>query len=151
MRLSYLKIIRKNRFQNVRIHFLFRKQGMANSTILADRVAVSRIMFIIMAAETAIEVSMPDMIRVGQTYRMKLELGESKVAILIPRGGFFQSTGGQWIFVVDESNEFAEKREIRIGRQNNEFYEVLSGLTPSERVIVSNYDNYGDVDKLVFK
>jgi len=94
---------------------------------------------------------MPDMIRVGQTYRVKLQLGESKEAILVPRGGFFQSTGGQWIFVVDESNEFAERRDIRIGRQNNEYYEVLDGLKPGERVVVSSYDNYGDVDKLIFK
>lgn len=94
---------------------------------------------------------MPDMIRVGQTYHIKLQLGESNVGILIPRGGFFQSTGGQWIFVVDQSGEFARKRNIRIGRQNSEYYEVLEGLKPGEKVIVSSYDIYGDADVLVLK
>lgn len=94
---------------------------------------------------------MPDMIRVGQTYHIKLQLGESNVGILIPRGGFFQSTGGQWIFVVDPSGEFARKRNIRIGRQNSEYYEVLEGLKPGEKIIVSSYDIYGDADVLVLK
>ncbi len=94
---------------------------------------------------------MPDKIRVGQTYHIKLQLGESKVGILIPQGGFFQSTGGQWIFVVDETGTFAEKRAIRIGRKNNEYFEVLEGLNPGEKVIVSGYDNYGDADKLILK
>ena len=94
---------------------------------------------------------MPDMIRVGQTYHIKLELGESKVGILIPRGGFFQSTGGQWIFVVDESGTSASKRNIRIGAKNNEYYEVLEGLNPGEKVVVSSYDTYGDADVLILK
>jgi HlyD family secretion protein len=93
----------------------------------------------------------PPTIRIGQTSRIKLELGESKEAVLIPRGGFYQSTGGQWIFVVDESGEFAYRRDISIGRYNPRFYEVLSGLEPGEQVITSSYDNFGDVDKLILK
>jgi len=93
----------------------------------------------------------PKDIRIGQTSRIRLELGESKQATLIPRGGFYQSTGGQWVFVVDESGEFASKREIRIGRQNPKYYEVIEGLEPDEQVIVSSYDNFGDVDKLMLK
>jgi len=93
----------------------------------------------------------PDQIRIGQTFRVKLELGESKQAVLIPRGGFYQSTGGQWVYVVDESGEFAVKRNISIGRQNPKYYEVLEGLNPGEQVIVSSYDNFNDVDQLILK
>lgn len=90
-------------------------------------------------------------IRIGQTSNIKLELGESKEAVLIPRGGFYQTTGGQWIFVVDNTNSFATKRSIVIGRQNPQFYEVLEGLALGEKVITSGYENYGDVDKLILK
>jgi HlyD family secretion protein len=93
----------------------------------------------------------PPQIKIGQTSRIKLELGESKEAILIPRGGFYQSTGGQWVFVIDPSGEFAYKRDISIGRQNPKYYEVLDGLEIGEKVITSSYDNFGDVDKLILK
>jgi HlyD family secretion protein len=73
------------------------------------------------------------------------------MATLIPRGGFYQSTGGQWIYVVDPSGKFATKRPIRINRQNPRHYEVTEGLTPGEKVIVSSYDNFGNVDKLILK
>ena len=95
--------------------------------------------------------NIPGAIRIGQTSRIKLELGESKQAVLIPRGGFYQSTGGQWVFVIDESGEFAYRRDISIGRQNPRYYEVLSGLEPGEQVIISSYDTFGDVDKLILK
>jgi HlyD family secretion protein len=93
----------------------------------------------------------PEKIRIGQTFRIRLELGESRSAVLLPRGGFYQSTGGQWVYVVDPSGSFATKRNIRIGRQNPRFYEVLEGLEEGEKVIVSSYDNYGNVDKLILK
>lgn len=93
----------------------------------------------------------PKDIRIGQTSRICLELGESKQATLISREGFYQSTRGKWVFVVDESGEFASKREIRKGRQNTKYYEVLEGLGPDEQVIVFVYDNFGDVDKLMLK
>jgi len=95
--------------------------------------------------------SVPTNIRIGQTSRINLELGESQKAILLSRGGFYQSTGGQWVFVVDPSGSFATKRNIRINRQNPRFYEVTEGLTPGEKVIVSSYDNFGTVDKLILK
>jgi len=93
----------------------------------------------------------PKDISIGQTFRIKLELGQSKEAVLIPRGGFYQSTGGQWVYVVDKSGDFAYKRKIRIGRQNPKYYEVLEGLKPGEKVIVSSYDNFNETDKLILK
>ena len=93
----------------------------------------------------------PAQIKIGQTSRIKLELGESNEALLIPRGGFYQSTGGQWVYVINEKEGYAYKRDISIGRQNPRFYEVLGGLEVGEKVIVSGYDNFGDVDKLILK
>ncbi len=93
----------------------------------------------------------PQNIRIGQTFRVKLELGQSKVALLIPRGGFFQSTGGQWIYVLDKTESFAEKRDIRLGSMNPRYIEVLEGLEAGEKVVISSYDNFGDVDKLILK
>lgn len=93
----------------------------------------------------------PEQIRIGQTARIRLELGESKQAILIPRGGFYQSTGGQWIYVVSKDGKMASRRTIHIGRQNPRYYEVLDGLEAGEKVIVSGYDTYGDADKLILK
>jgi HlyD family secretion protein len=93
----------------------------------------------------------PAQIRIGQTSRIKLELGESQNAILLSKGGFYQSTGGQWVYVVDPSGSFAVKRNISIGRQNPRFYEVIDGLAVGEKVIVSSYDNFGNVDKLILK
>ena len=93
----------------------------------------------------------PEQIRIGQTSRIRLQLGESKEGILLTKGGFYQTTGGQWVFVLDETEEFAIKRDISIGRQNPRYYEVLSGLEPGEKVIVSSYQNYADHDKLILK
>jgi HlyD family secretion protein len=93
----------------------------------------------------------PDNIRTGQTYHTKLELGQSAEAILIPKGGFFQSTGGQWVYVLNENGNEAEKRSIRIGKQNPQYYEVLEGLKSGEQVITSSYDLFGDNDKIIFK
>lgn len=93
----------------------------------------------------------PETIRSGQSYNIKLQLGESNDAVLLPRGSFFQSTGGQWIFVVDASGEVAWKREIRIGKQNSRYYELLEGLEAGEKVITSNYDSFGDAEKIVLK
>ena len=92
----------------------------------------------------------PETIRAGQTYNIKLQLGESSDALLLPKGSFFQSTGGQWIFVVNDSDE-ALKRSIRIGKQNSKFYEVLEGLEAGEKVITSNYDSFGEAERIVLK
>ena len=95
--------------------------------------------------------SVPEQIRVGQTSRIRLQLGESTPSLLIPRGGFYQSTGGQWVFVIDPSGQFAVKRPITLGRQNPRYYEVLVGLSEGENVIISGYENYGTADKLIIK
>ncbi|WP_162425604.1 efflux RND transporter periplasmic adaptor subunit [Pontibacter pudoricolor] len=93
----------------------------------------------------------PEGIRRGQTLQLKLNLNDGGKAILLPRGGFYQSTGGNWVFVVDKSGGFAEKRTIKLGRQNPNHYEVIDGLKPGEKVIVSSYDSYGDIDRLELK
>ena len=91
----------------------------------------------------------PENIRTGQTYYLDLELGRPELAVLIPRGTFFQSTGGQWIFVVDRSGQRAYRRSVRIGRQNPQYYEVLEGLEPGEQVITSGYEAFRDNEVLV--
>ena len=88
-------------------------------------------------------------IRVGQSFPIDLMLGDSVDAVMIPRGSFYQTTGGKWIYVVDEDGKTATKREIKIGRQNPRFYEILEGLMPGEKVITSSYTNFGDVDKII--
>ena len=92
----------------------------------------------------------PDNIRAGQTYYLNLQLGQPEEAVIIPRGTFYQKSGGKWIYVVNKEGTKAVKREIRIGSQNPQYYEVLEGLEPGERVITSGYDTYGDSDVLVF-
>ena len=93
----------------------------------------------------------PENIRTGQTYYIDLELGQPEQAILIPRGTFFQTTGGQWIFVLDKSGSKAYRRNIRIGRQNPQYYEVLEGLEPGDRVVTSGYEAFKDNEILVIK
>ena len=93
----------------------------------------------------------PDNIRAGQTYYINLQLGQPAEAILIPRGPFYQTTGGQWIFVVVPDGSKAVRRKITIGRQNPNYYEVTSGLEPGEKVITSAYDSYGDIQELILK
>jgi HlyD family secretion protein len=93
----------------------------------------------------------PEGIRRGQTLRLRLELGDLSQAVLVHTGGFFQTTGGRWIYVLDESGAEARRRRIHLGRQNTEYYEVLDGLVPGERVIISSYDTFGEVDRLVLK
>jgi HlyD family secretion protein len=95
--------------------------------------------------------TMPDNIRTGQTYYISLQLGQPKVSVLVPIGGFFQETGGQWIFVLDPTESYATKRDISIGRKNPKYYEVLSGLQPGEKVIVSGYETFGKNEKLILK
>lgn len=94
---------------------------------------------------------LPAHIRTGQTYYLDLQLRQPEQALLIPRGAFYQKTGGKWIYVVNTDGTEAHKREIRIGRQNPQFYEVLEGLDPGEKVITSSYDNFGDNEHLILK
>lgn len=93
----------------------------------------------------------PDNIRSGQTYYINLELGQPTESIMIPRGTFFQSTGGSWIFVLDPDGKKAYRRTIKIGRQNPQYYEVTEGLEPGEKVIVSSYESYKDNEVLVLE
>jgi HlyD family secretion protein len=93
----------------------------------------------------------PENIRSGQTYYIDLQLGEPTQSVLIPKGTFFQVTGGNWIFVLDKDGKKAYRRQIRIGRQNPQYYEVLEGLEQGERVIVSGYESYKDNEVLILK
>lgn len=93
----------------------------------------------------------PEDIRRGQTLQIRLALSQEKEAVLIPRGGFFQETGGNWIFKVSEDGETAYRTPIELGNQNTEHYEVLSGLEPGDKVITSSYDNYGEIEELVLE
>ncbi|MDE5970275.1 MAG: HlyD family efflux transporter periplasmic adaptor subunit [Muribaculaceae bacterium] len=90
-------------------------------------------------------------LRVGQTYSIDLVLGEPSEAVMIPRGTFFQSTGGRHIYVLSPDGKIATRRDIRLGRQNPQFYEVVEGLEPGERVITSSYQNFGDAQKIIIK
>jgi HlyD family secretion protein len=91
----------------------------------------------------------PPGIRRGMTTHIRLALGDLSEATLLTRGGFYQKTGGQWVYVLDPSGDFATKRDIRLGRLNTQVFEVLDGLDPGERVITSSYDSFGDNDKLI--
>lgn len=93
----------------------------------------------------------PVQMRSGQTYYVELALGKSQQATLIPRGTFFQTTGGNWIFVLDKSGRKAYRRNISIARQNPQYYEVTDGLEPGERVITSGYEAFKDNEVLVIK
>ena len=93
----------------------------------------------------------PENIRTGQTYYIDLELGQPEQAIIIPRGTFFQTTGGQWIFVLSADGSKAYRRQIRVGRQNPQHYEILEGLEPGERVVTSGYESFKDNEVLVLK
>jgi HlyD family secretion protein len=93
----------------------------------------------------------PENIKRGQTVQLRIIFSSATDAIIVKRGGFFQETGGNWIYVVDPSGTYAEKREISIGRQNTRFYEVKDGLDPGEKVIVSSYKSFGGKDKLIFR
>lgn len=93
----------------------------------------------------------PEAIKRGQTVQLRVIFSSASDAIIVKRGGFFQETGGNWIYVVDPSGSFAIKREISIGRQNTRYYEVKGGLDPGEKVIVSSYKSFGSKDKLIFR
>ena len=126
----------------------FERQGETYSTVI--RKVYPEVREGKFKADFKFEGEQPDNIRSGQTYYLNLQLGQPEEAIIIPRGTFYQKTGGKWIYVVNKDGNKAVKREIRIGRQNPQYYEVLEGLEPGERVITSGYETYGDSDVLVF-
>jgi len=93
----------------------------------------------------------PDNLRTGQNFFINLELGQSKSALLLKKGSFFNSTGGQWAFVVDTDGKSASKRTIRFGQQNPEYYEILDGLLEGDQIVSSGYGTFGNAEKLIFK
>ena len=93
----------------------------------------------------------PDGIRRGQTVRVRLELGDQTEAILLARGGFFQETGGNWIYKIDESENRAYRQPIRLGRGNTQYFEILEGLEPGDSVIVSGYGSFSGSDVIVLE
>ena len=103
------------------------------------------------AVDMMFEGKAPDAIRRGQTMQIRIALGDETEALIIPRGGFYQQTGGNWIFKISKDGNKAYRIPIRIGRQNPDFYEVLEGLEPGDRVVTNSYENYGDIQELVIK
>lgn len=93
----------------------------------------------------------PDNVRIGKSYRIQVELDQPDNAIIIPRGDFFQVTGGQWIYKVNSSGDKAIRTPITVGRQNPVQYEIIGGLEPGEKVITTGYANFGDADELIIK
>lgn len=95
--------------------------------------------------------NMPDNVRVGKSFRVQIELGQPEDALVIPRGNFYQATGGQWIYRLNEDGTRARRVPLTIGRQNPQQYEVTGGLQPGDRVIVTGYDSFGEAEELVLK
>ncbi len=93
----------------------------------------------------------PSGMRRGQTLPVRLALGDETQALLVPKGGFYQQTGGNWIFKMSKDGRTAFKADIQLGRQNPEYYEVISGLQPGDRVVISGYENYGKMEELILK
>ena len=95
--------------------------------------------------------AIPDGLRRGQTVRIRLELGDPATAVLLERGGFYQQTGGNWVYLLDENESRAYRQPIRLGRGNAQYFEVLEGLQPGDKVITSSYDTFGDAEVLVLE
>ena len=92
---------------------------------------------------------LPDNVRVGKSFRVQIELGQPEEAVVMPRGNFYQATGGQWIYKVVGGK--AVKTPLTIGRQNPQQYEVTSGLTPGDKVVITGYDTFGEAEELILK
>lgn len=102
-------------------------------------------------ADMSFRDSIPANIRVGQSYGINLRLGEPAEAVMVPRGAFFQSTGGRWVYVVSPDGRSATRRAIVIGRQNPQYYEITSGLEPGEKIILNGYAAFGEADRIILK
>ena len=102
-------------------------------------------------AELTFTADMPDNARVGKSYRIQIELGKPEKAIVIPRGDFYNVTGGRWIYRLNESGDKAVRVPITIGRQNPQQYEVLEGLQPDDRILISGYDKFGDAEQVMLR
>jgi HlyD family secretion protein len=95
--------------------------------------------------------AVPEGIRRGQTLQIRLALSDETQALLLAKGGFYQQTGGNWVFKVDKDGKTAYKVDVQLGRQNPDYYEVLSGLQPGDKIVTSSYENYGNMQELVLK
>lgn len=95
--------------------------------------------------------AIPKEMRRGQTLQIRLALSDETQALLVPKGGFYQQTGGNWIFKLSEDGKTAYRVDVQLGRQNPDYYEVLQGLQPGDKVVTSSYDTYGDMQELVLK
>ena len=93
----------------------------------------------------------PENIRAGQTYHLNLQLGDPVQTVIIPRGSFYQASGGEYMYVVDEEGRTARRRSVRIGRQNPQYYEIVEGLQPGDKVIISGYDLFGENERLILR
>jgi HlyD family secretion protein len=117
------------------------------------RVEISRVFPVIQDGQFQVDLEligdMPESLRRGQTVRIRLELGDSTTATLLPRGGFFQQTGGSWVYRLNESADRAYRQPIRLGRGNSDFFEVIEGLAPGDRVITSSYADFNNRDVLI--
>ena len=101
--------------------------------------------------DMAFDGDVPQGIRRGQTLQILLALSDETQAILVPKGGFYQQTGGNWIFIVSNDGKMATRKDIQLGRQNTDYYEVLGGLKPGDKVVTSSYENYGNMQELVLE
>ena len=95
--------------------------------------------------------AVPSGIRRGQSLQIRLALSDETQALLLSKGGFYQQTGGNWIYKLNEAGTIAYKVDIQLGRQNPDYYEILQGLKPGDKVVTSSYENYGDMQELVLK
>ncbi len=95
--------------------------------------------------------AVPEGIRRGQSIQIGLSLSDETQAVLVAKGGFFQQTGGNWIYKLNADGSKAYKADVQLGRQNPEYYEVLSGLQPGDKVVTSSYENYGNMQELILK
>lgn len=102
-------------------------------------------------AELTFTADMPDNARVGKSYRIQIELGKPEKAVVIPRGDFYNVTGGRWIYRLNESGDKAVRVPITIGRQNPQQYEVLEGLQPDDRILISGYEKFGDAEQVMLR
>ncbi|MBO9683822.1 MAG: efflux RND transporter periplasmic adaptor subunit, partial [Flavisolibacter sp.] len=93
----------------------------------------------------------PEGIRRGQTLQIRLALSDETQALLLAKGGFYQQTGGNWVFKLDNTGRTAYKVDVQLGRQNPDYYEVLSGLKPGDKIVTSSYENFGNMQELVLK
>jgi HlyD family secretion protein len=93
----------------------------------------------------------PEGIRRGQTLQIRLALSDETQALLLAKGGFYQQTGGNWVFKLDNNGRTAYKVDVQLGRQNPDYYEVLSGLKPGDKIVTSSYENFGNMQELVLK